>query len=115
MSRRIAVFLIVLMLFLFAYVSSSYKFVVYNNSGMPIEKMSVHSRWLNRDLVHIRDQQVMHFSIFAPFDRQVRISLENPNQIRSTTFEVQKPFAGEKFNQVEISFGGEIKVGELGR
>jgi hypothetical protein len=45
----------------------------------------------------------------------VRISMENPNQIRSATFEVQKPFAGEKFNQVEIGFGGEIKTGELGR
>ena len=115
MSRRVAVFLIVLVLFLFGYVTSSYKFVVYNNSGMPIHKMTVHSRWLNRELVDIHDQQVMHFSIFAPFDKQVRISIENPNQIRSTTFEVQKPFAGEKYNQVEIGFGAEIKSGELGR
>jgi hypothetical protein len=115
MTRRVAVFLIVLVLFLFAYVMSSYKFVIYNNSAMPIEKITVRSKWLNRDLVNIKDQQVMHFSIFAPFSKQVRISVENPNQVRSVSFEVQKPFAGEKYNQVEIGYGADIKVGELGR
>jgi hypothetical protein len=82
---------------------------------MPIEKLTVQSKWLNRKLVNIRDQQVMHFSIFAPFSRQVRISVENPNQIRSATFEVQRALSGERYNQVEIGFAGDIKVGELGR
>src|SRR3954469_10629441 len=115
MTRNVSIFLIVLVLFLFGYVSSSYKCVIYNNSGQMIDKLVIQSKWKNKIILKVKDQQVIHLSIFAPYQRQVRVSVENPNQVRSTTFELQQPFSREKYNQVEIGFGAELKAGELGR
>ena len=115
MNRNVTIFLIVLLLFLVGYVSSSYKFTVFNNSGQTISKLQINSMWKNKVKKDVKDQEVLRFSIFAPFKKQVRISVENPNQIRSASFELQQPFSGDKYNQVEVGFGADIKTGELGR
>ena len=114
MSRRVALFLIALVLFLTGYVSSSYKLVVYNHSGMVIEHLNIQSPQLNRDITSIKDNAVLHFSVVAPFKKRVKINIKTQDEIHTVIFEVQHPFSGEKYNQVEIGAGGVMKFGQLG-
>ncbi len=114
MSRRIAIFLIVLMVCLFAYLSSTYHIVVYNHSGGVIKKMVLESSSTNRDLVDIKDGEKMHFTIFAPFNKQVKIRIQDARHVGSIQFKVAHPFSSEKNNQVLIDENGDLKFGALG-
>jgi hypothetical protein len=97
------------------YMTSRYQLVIYNNSGQTVQKLSIHSKWLNEEIRNFEHMRELHYTIFAPFSKSVRITVENPNQIRSAVFQLKYPLSGEQYNQVEIGFAGELKVGALGR
>ncbi len=69
---------------------------------------------MNKSFTNIKDQQVIQGNIFAPFCRNIHIDLRNYNQYRSASFKLSNVLSGSQYNQIEISFGGEIKAGELG-
>lgn len=115
MKKYRTIFILVLVICLLFYMTSRYQLVVYNNSGQRIEKLTIQSDWFNKDIRNFEHTKELHYTVFAPFKKEIRIIVENPNQIRTATFQLKYPLAGAKYNQVEIGFAAEIKVGALGR
>lgn len=113
MNKKSVIFSMVLAFIVLGYLYASNKMVIFNHSGKTIEKLSVQSEFLHKDLVDIKDGQVLRFSLFSPLDKKVRISVKFPEQIQSTTFSLRGFFLGEEYNQVELTQEG-IKQGTLG-
>lgn len=114
MNKRVTVFLIVLTLLLVGYLYAANKMVIYNHTGKVIEKIIVDSEFLHKELVNVKVDAAMKFSLFSPFDKTVKVKIQQPGQIRTTTFKLEGFFPGEQYNQVEIDSTLVIKTGALG-
>lgn len=114
MNKRVAVFIIVLMVLLVAYMYSANKMIIYNHSGQTIDNIIVDAEFSHKELKNVQEGDVLKFTFFSPLDKKVKIQTKQPNNIRNTTFTLQGFFLGEKYNQVEITADGEIKSGALG-
>lgn len=113
MRQKTALFLITLLLILSAYLSSSYKAGIYNDSGNTIDTLQVSSIWKNETFTNIAPQSSIHFSVYAPFfNNSISIKVKQPQQILHTTFQLKGPMRGERDNQVSIR-ENYIKVGAL--
>lgn len=113
MNKRLTIFLISLVVFLFAYIYSTSKMIVFNHSGETISKLVVDAAFTHNELVNIENGEVLTFTIFSPFDKKVHLNIQQPNQIRSKTFKLQGLFVTQKYNQVEIG-AVDIRTGNLG-
>lgn len=114
MNRRVTIFMIVLLLLLIGYLYASNKMIIYNHSGKVIEKITVDSEFLHKELVNVKVDAAMKFTFFSPFDKTVRIKVQQLDQIRTTTFKLEGFGLGEQYNQVEIDTTAIIKEGALG-
>lgn len=113
MNRRVVVFLFVLVTFLFLYLYSTSKMIIFNHSGATIDKLVVDATFTHKELNNIQNGEVLTFTFFSPFNKKVHLNIQQPNQIRSKTFNLQGLFITQKYNQVEIT-DVEIKTGNLG-
>ena len=113
MNRRVVVFLFVLVTFLFIYLYSTSKMIVFNHSGAAIDKLIIDAAFTHKELSNVKDGEVLTFSFFSPINKKVHLSIQQPNQIRSKTFKLQGLFVTQKYNQVEIN-ELEIRTGNLG-
>lgn len=115
MKKYSTVFILVLLVILLLYFTSTYRIIIYNNSGQTIEKLKIESRWMNKEIRNFEHSNEFNFTLVALYDKHIKIIVENPNQIRSASFELRYPLLGAQYQQVEISFGAEIKLNTLGR
>ena len=113
MNRRVVVFLFVLVTFLFIYLYSSSKMIVFNHSGSSIDKLIIDASFTHKELSNVKEGEVLTFTFFSPFNKKVHLSIQQPNQIRSKTFKLQGLFVNQKSNQVEIN-DVDIRTGNLG-
>ena len=114
MNKRVTIFFFFFLLLLVGYLYASNKMIIYNHSGKVIEKITVDSEFLHKELVNVKVDEVMRFTLFSPFDKTVHIKVVQPNQIRSTTFKLEGFGLGEQYNQVEIDTTTTLKKGALG-
>lgn len=113
MNKRLTIFLITLVVFLFAYIYSTSKMIVFNHSGSDITKLVVEAEFSHKELVNVKNGEVLTFTFFSPFSKKVHLNIQQPNQIRSKTFNLQGLFVTQKYNQVEIG-EVDIRTGNLG-
>lgn len=113
MNRRVVVFLFVLVTFLFVYLYSTSKMIIFNHSGATIDKLVVDAAFTHKELSNVKNGEVLTFTFFSPFDKKVHLNIQQPNEIRSKTFKLQGLFVTQKYNQVEIG-EVEIRTGNLG-
>ncbi len=114
MNKRVTVFLIVLVLFLFGYMYAANKMIVFNDSGQSIDKIIVDTEFSHREKSDVKDGAVLKFTFFSPFDKKVKIVVKQPNKIRTKVFNLRGFFLGEKYNQVLITADDDIESGTLG-
>ena len=115
MVKRGSVLLLVLFALFLGLKLCSYSYVIYNNSGLPIQQLTLRTKWCTKSFVNLKDQQVIEGALISPYYRTITVELKNYNQSRSAALGLSGVFSGNQYNQIEVGFGGEIKVGELGR
>ncbi len=114
MNKRTAIFVLVLVLLLTAYLYSCNKMVVFNHSGTTLESINIETEFMHKKLTTLDTNEVLRFTVFSPFDKSVKIKVQQPDRINSIRFSLQGFFLGENLNQVEITPDGEIRHGALG-
>lgn len=114
MNKRSTIFLVFLVALVLMYLYAVNKMVIYNHSKQVINKVTVTSEYTQKEIKDVPDNEIMRFTFFAPFDKKVKVKIEQPNQIRTVSFTLKGFFLGEQYNQIEITASGEIKQGALG-
>jgi len=114
MNKRSTFFLLLLVTLVLMYLYAVNKMVIYNHSKQVVNKVTVTSEFTQKTFKDVPDNEVMKFTFFAPFDKKVKVKIEQPNQINTITFTLKGFFLGEQYNQIEITQTGEIKQGALG-
>jgi hypothetical protein len=113
LKKGLALLIVVTSIMLF-YRLSTFRYIIYNNSGMPVQLLTLQSDVILQSFRNIQDQQIIEGSVFMPLSRTLTIQLKNRNIGRSAVLKCSHPFSGAQFNQLEIGFGAELKVGALG-
>ncbi|MCB0508765.1 MAG: hypothetical protein R2739_07370 [Chitinophagales bacterium] len=114
LRKRTTIFVIVLLLLVLVYLYSMNKMVLYNHSGKVIEQVTVDAEFKHFELNDVNQDAVLHFTVFAPFNKRIRVKVKQIDGIKTIHFKLNGFALGEQFNQVELKQDGNLEYGALG-
>jgi hypothetical protein len=112
--HRVTIFIVVLMGCIFAYLYSMNKLIIFNHSEKIIQKITIQSKHKNLVLNDVKPNTIARVSIFAPFNKSVKVKVEQIETVQSIQFKLEGFIFGERLNQIEIDKNGALQHGALG-
>ena len=105
------IFTAILSILIVGYLYASHKMVIHNKSGILINQITLVSEFSNRKLYNIENGAELKFSLFTPFNKDVRIKTQIPGHIHAVSFKLNVFLLGEQYNQFIITENGTLRRG----